>query len=181
MIFSDQWSGCHSDFLGERLLYFSTSKKRNWRFTERFGTKLPEAHWIFSLLFFSRCCPEFDRQEIGLLWALWGCTVLPINTQGCEAFSWNPPWLRLSAQQQASGSCSANERIGSWEAWVASWPPKCRLYCTAILFTTVGWHTICLLCNLAILWRHQLADKIHTYTHTQREIVLVCRAGCRGS
>lgn len=151
-----------------------TTFKRNWRFTKRFETKLLEAHWIFNLLFSSRCCPESDRQEMGLLQTSWGCTVLPINTQGCEAFSWDPPRLRLSAQQQASGSCSVGKWFGSWEAWAASWPPKCRLYCTAILFTTEGWHTISLLCNLAIPWRHKLVDEIHTHQTLTTLVFIFC-------
>lgn len=76
-------------------------------------------------------------------------------------------------KQRASGSCSGGERAGSWEAWAASWPPKCGLYCRAILFTTKGWHTIGLLCNLAVLWCHNLADVIRTHrTHKEGSLFL---------
>ncbi len=151
----------------DRLLRL-TAFKRNWGgFKKRFETKLWEAHWIFKLLFFYQVLPWVWSVGYGFALNIMSCTVLPINTQGCKAFSWNPPWLRLSAQQQASGSCSGGERIHSWEAWAASWPPKCGLYCTAILFTTEGWHTMSLLCILAILWRQEAGrQNLHTQSET---------------
>lgn len=123
---------------------------------------------------------------MGLLRTLWGCTVLPINTQGCGAFAeinfgWG--WVHSSKHQGRAAGVNglAAGRFGR-PADLLNADFIAKLFCLPLRGDSTS-----LLCNLAITWRHQFVDKIHTHqTHRHNTcfyflLFLVSRTGWQRS
>lgn len=82
---------------------------------------------LLSLLFLSRCCPEFDGWEMDRLWTLWGCAVLSIKQWRLWGFQLKSTWVEVDCTEAeaANGRImqqgQTDRRLGGLGGRLTSW------------------------------------------------------------